>query len=179
MYKKLKNSELGRSDIQTFKNQKKNPIIIVLDNVRSLHNIGSIFRTADAFAIEKILLCGISAQPPHREINKTALGATDSVEWEYYSQTEQAIEAVKKKGYHIMAIEQTSNSTLLNQLKVKSGQKIALIFGHEVNGVAQEIVNLADSVVEIPQSGTKHSLNISVCAGVVLWDIYQKQSLKQ
>jgi len=178
MYKKLRNSELGRPNIEAFKKQKKNPIVIILDNVRSLHNIGSIFRTADAFAVEKIFLCGITAQPPHREINKTALGATESMEWEYYPKTEDALYQLKEIGYEVFVVEQTTNSLKLDQFQSNPKQKIALIFGHEVNGVAQKIVNLADQVIEIPQSGTKHSLNISVSVGIILWETYKNMLSK-
>lgn len=173
-HRKLANEELNRPEIEEFKAQEKAGIIIILDNIRSLNNIGSVFRTADAFAIKQIILCGITAQPPHREINKTALGATESVDWKHLPTTLQAIEEVKQKGYTVAAIEQTENSTLLNKFKPQKNQKMALIFGHEVKGVSQEAINASDCVLEIPQQGTKHSLNISVSAGVVLWDIIEK-----
>ena len=174
MYKKLANSELNRQSIESFKEEAKNKIVVVLDNIRSLNNIGSVFRTSDAFAIESIFLCGITAQPPHREINKTALGATESVDWKYVKETKEAVDKLKEEGYLIAAVEQTENSTSLDKLEIESDQKIALIFGHEVHGVDQEIINHCDMVIEIPQFGTKHSLNISVSVGVVLWDIISK-----
>jgi 23S rRNA (guanosine2251-2'-O)-methyltransferase len=174
MNRKLANDELGRIDLERFKIAEKTPIVVVLDNIRSLNNIGSVFRTSDAMAIEAVYLCGITAKPPHREINKTALGATESVVWEYFDRTELAVEKLKDKGYTIVSIEQTENSTYLNDYKVKKDQKLAIIMGHEVHGVAQEIIDLSDDVIEIPQKGTKHSLNISVTTGVVLWDLCSK-----
>lgn len=173
-HRKLANEELNRPHVEAFKSQEKVGLVIILDNIRSLNNIGSVFRTADAFAIEKIMLCGITAQPPHREINKTALGATESVKWEYQATTLEAIQEIKKEGYKVAAIEQTENSTLLNEFKPQTAQKMALIFGHEVKGVSQEAIDASDCVLEIPQQGTKHSLNISVSVGVVLWDISEK-----
>ena len=174
MNRKLANEELGRIDLESFKKAEKTPIVVVLDNVRSLNNIGSVFRTADAMAIEAVYLCGITAQPPHREINKTALGATESVDWKYYEKTETAVASLKKEGYTVLSIEQTEGSVFLNDFKVIQGQKFGLVFGHEVYGVEQDIIDLSDAVVEIPQKGTKHSLNISVSAGVVLWDLSSK-----
>lgn len=173
-HRKLANEELNRPEIEEFKAQEKAGIIIILDNIRSLNNIGSVFRTADAFAIEQIILCGITAQPPHREINKTALGATESVDWKHLPTTLEAIEEVKQKGYTVAAIEQTENSTFLNEFRPQNNQKMALIFGHEVKGVSQEAINASDCVLEVPQQGTKHSLNISVSVGVVLWDLIEK-----
>lgn len=170
-HKKLSISELNRPDVAAYKATKKNPIVVVLDNVRSLSNVGTFFRTGDAFAIEKILLCGITARPPHREINKTALGATESVDWKYFEHTKEAIELLKEEGYRLMAIEQTQNSTPLNEFRNTAEEKIAVIFGHEVNGVDQTIIDDCDDVLEIPQYGTKHSLNVSVSAGVVLWEL--------
>ena len=174
MNRKLANEELGRIDLESFKNSKKTPIVVVLDNIRSLNNIGSVFRTSDAMAIEAVYLCGITAQPPHREINKTALGATESVDWKYFEKTETAVDSLKEKGYTILSIEQTEGSVFLNDFEVKKGQKLALVFGHEVYGVEQDVIDLSDAVVEIQQKGTKHSLNISVSAGVVLWDLSTK-----
>ena len=174
MNRKLANEELGRLDLETFKNAKKTPIIVVLDNIRSLNNIGSVFRTSDAMAIEAVYLCGITAQPPHREINKTALGATESVDWSYFETTKAAVQSLKDDGYTILSVEQTEGSIMLNKFEVKEGQKLALVLGHEVNGVEQEIIDLSDDVIEIPQKGTKHSLNISVSTGVVLWDLCSK-----
>ncbi len=174
MNRKLKNEELNRSSVEDFQKSKKQSIIVVLDNIRSLNNIGSVFRTSDAFAIEAIFLCGITAKPPHREIHKTALGATESVRWNYFEKTEDAIKALKEKQYQIISIEQTEKSIALQDFKPNFDQKLGLIFGHEVNGVGQDIVNLSDTVIEIPQFGTKHSLNISVSAGVVLWELTKK-----
>jgi 23S rRNA (guanosine2251-2'-O)-methyltransferase len=172
MNRKLKNEELDRISIDAFKAAEKTPIIIVLDNIRSLNNIGSVFRTADAFLIEAVYLCGITAQPPHREIQKTALGATESVYWEYFTTTTEAINQLKTKGYKVAAIEQAENSIMLNEFTPP--EKLAVIFGNEVNGVEQEAINLSDYVIEIPQQGTKHSLNISVSCGVVIWDLFVK-----
>ncbi|OFY99856.1 MAG: RNA methyltransferase [Bacteroidetes bacterium RIFCSPLOWO2_12_FULL_31_6] len=174
MHKKLKNEELNRISTEEFKQTEKTPLIIVLDNVRSLNNIGSVFRTADAFLIEAVYLCGITAQPPHRDIQKTALGATETVTWKYFNNTLDALANLKQNQYKIAAIEQTENSIMLNNFKVKLNEKWALVFGNEVNGVEQEIINQSNVVIEIPQYGTKHSLNISVSAGIVVWEI-QKQ----
>lgn len=172
--RKLKNSELGRITPEDFKKTKKTPLIIVLDNIRSLNNIGSVFRTADAFLIEKIYLCGITATPPHKDIQKTALGATDSVAWEHVESTTKLIEELQQKGVQIAAIEQAENATFLDDFKPLKNQKYAVVFGNEVKGVQQEVVDGCDIVLEIPQYGTKHSLNISVSTGVVLWDIFSK-----
>lgn len=174
MHKKLQNEELNRITTEEFKQTNKTPLIIVLDNIRSLNNIGSVFRTADAFLIEAVYLCGITAQPPHRDIQKTALGATETVTWKYFENTKDALSNLKQNQYKIASIEQTQNSTMLNDFKVKLDEKWALVFGNEVNGVEQEIINQSDVVIEIPQYGTKHSLNISVSAGIVVWEI-QKQ----
>lgn len=171
MNRKLANEELGRIDVEAFKETSKTPIVVVLDNIRSLNNIGSVFRTSDAFAIQAVYLCGITAQPPHREINKTALGATESVDWKYFEDTEQALLELKKENFTLLSVEQTENSIYLNHFKVEKGQKFALIFGHEVKGVDQKVIDLSDHVIEIPQKGTKHSLNISVSVGVTLWDL--------
>jgi len=172
MNRKLKNEELDRISIDDFKAAKKTPIVIVLDNIRSLNNIGSIFRTADAFLIEAVYLCGITAQPPHREIQKTALGATESVQWKYFGSTTEAVTELKIKNYQIVVIEQAENSIMLDKFNPKN--KLGVIFGNEVNGVEQDVVNLSDCVVEIPQYGTKHSLNVSVSLGVVIWELYRK-----
>lgn len=172
--RKLRNSELGRISIEEFKAAKKTPIIVVLDNIRSLNNIGSVFRTSDAFLIEKIYLCGITATPPHKEIHKTALGATESVEWEYVEDTLSLVEKLKVESIKVLAIEQAEDSVMLNDLTVEKNQKYAIVFGNEVKGVQQEVVSAADSCIEIPQLGTKHSLNISVSCGVVLWDLFVK-----
>ena len=176
--RKLNTDELGRVGIEDFKKQDKLPIIVILDNVRSMHNIGSVFRTSDGFAIEKIYLCGITAQPPHREIEKTARGATQSIEWEYSSNISELISKLKKDGYLIIAIEQAKNSVMLNDFQHKTSAKYALIFGNEVNGVSVEAMELIDECIEIPQFGTKHSFNIVVSAGIVLWDFFAKIKLK-
>jgi tRNA G18 (ribose-2'-O)-methylase SpoU len=172
--KKLKLEELGRMDLAAFKAASKTPIIIVLDNIRSMNNIGSVFRSADAFAVEAIYLCGITAQPPHREIEKTALGATDSVQWKYFENTLAAIADLKAKDYHICAIEQVANSVSLAQLTIDKELKYALIFGNEVMGVEQQAIDQSDTCIEIPQFGTKHSFNIAVTAGIVLWECYRQ-----
>jgi len=172
--RKLKNSELDRLSVDDFKAVEKTPIIIVLDNIRSLNNIGSVFRTSDAFLIEKIYLCGITATPPHKDIHKTALGSTDTVSWEYVENTMDLIEKLKEDKVKICAIEQAENATMLNEFSVEKKTKYALVFGNEVKGVAQDVVSASDSVIEIPQFGTKHSLNISVSCGVVIWDVFCK-----
>ena len=172
--RKLTNSELGRKDQDEFKQASKTPIIIVLDDVRSLHNIGSVFRTADAFLIEKIYLCGITATPPNKEIHKTALGATDTVAWEYSKDVLEVINLLKTDGVKVLAIEQVENALMLQDFEPDTDTKYALIFGNEVKGVAQEAVSMCDGVIEIPQLGTKHSLNISVSAGIVVWDVFRK-----
>ena len=168
--RKLLNSELDRKSVEQFRKSEKSPFIIVLDNVRSQNNVGSIFRTADAFLSEAVYLCGITATPPHREINKTALGATESVTWKYYSKTSEAINELRDSGYRIIGIEQAEGSVELQNMKINKGEKYALVFGHEVNGVDQEILNLCDHCVEIPQFGTKHSFNIAISVGIVLWE---------
>lgn len=172
--RKLKNEELERKTIEEFKHSDKTPIVVVLDNVRSLNNIGSVFRTADAFLIEAVYLCGITATPPHKDIHKTALGATDSVAWKYFPDTLSAIENLKKENHKIYAIEQTEKSIFLNNFSPNKNEKIALIFGNEINGVAQNAIEQCDASIEIPQLGTKHSLNIAVSVGVVVWDIFSK-----
>lgn len=172
--RKLKNSELDRLDVEAFKAAKKTPIVIVLDNIRSLNNIGSVFRTADAFLVEKIYLCGITAKPPHKDIQKTALGATESVAWEYVEDTLALVKRLQAESYTVCAIEQAENATFLNDLRVEATKKYALVLGNEVKGVLQEVVTASDVVVEIPQYGTKHSLNIAVTAGVVVWDLWSK-----
>ena len=176
MNRKLKNSELERLDIFEFKAAKKTPIIIVLDNIRSLNNIGSVFRTSDAFLIEKIYLCGITAQPPHNDIRKTALGSTETVDWEYAEDIMTIIEKLKKDNVQICAIEQAENAILLNDFKPQFHTTYAFVFGNEVKGVAQNVVDAGDVIIEIPQYGTKHSLNISVSCGVVIWDVFSKLS---
>lgn len=172
--RKLKNNELDRLSVDAFKEAEKTPIIIVLDNIRSLNNIGSVFRTSDAFLVEKIYLCGITATPPHKDIHKTALGSTDTVAWEHIENTMDLIEKLKAEKVQICSIEQAENATMLNNFTPEENTKYALIFGNEVKGVAQNVVSASDVVIEIPQYGTKHSLNISVSCGVVVWDIFSK-----
>jgi tRNA G18 (ribose-2'-O)-methylase SpoU len=169
--KKLSMEELNRLDVASFKKSEKLPVVVVLDNVRSMNNIGSVFRTCDAFRIDAVFLCGITAKPPHKDIEKTALGATESVSWQYFESTKQAVERLRTDSYKIYAIEQVKNSIFLNQFAMKKNEKLALIFGNEVMGVEQDIINECNACIEIPQFGTKHSLNISVSAGIVLWHI--------
>lgn len=175
--KKLALEELGRISVDEFKEVEKLPVCIVLDNVRSLHNVGSAFRTADAFRIEKIFLTGITGTPPHREIQKSALGATESVAWEYAEHTIDAIKSLKAAGYDIVIIEQTTSSKSLQDFQPIADKKYALVFGNEVEGVSEEILSLADVAIEIPQSGTKHSLNVSVCLGIVTWEFFKRLKL--
>ncbi|MGB2759153.1 RNA methyltransferase [Maribacter stanieri] len=172
--RKLRNEELDRKDVEGYKLADKSPIIIVLDNIRSLNNIGSVFRTADAFLIEKIYLCGITATPPHKDIHKTALGSTDSVAWEHVQDTLTLVERLKNEGNHVISVEQAENATMLNEYLPSKTKKQVLIFGNEVKGVSQNVVSASDEVLEIPQFGTKHSLNISVSVGVVVWDCWSK-----
>jgi len=172
--KKIQNAELNRLSVSAFKDSEKNPIVVVLDNVRSMNNIGSVFRTCDAFRVEQLYLCGITATPPHREIHKTALGATDSVSWEYFEDTKKAVACLKEEGYFILAVEQTDKSVHLNDYVPDKTKKMALIFGNEINGIDDEVLALCDFCLEIPQFGTKHSINISVSAGIILWDIVTK-----
>lgn len=173
MRKRL-NEELGRKTINEFAISEKLPLAIILDNVRSHNNVGSVFRTADAFLIEKILLCGITATPPHRDIQKTALGATDSVKWKHYTSAMDAVLELKKDGYIIVGVEQVEGAYELNDFPVVRGERYALVFGHEIYGVSQGVVDACDHCVEIPQFGTKHSFNIAVSAGIVLWEFYTK-----
>ena len=172
--RKIKNEELGRLDVAAFKAANKTPIILVVDNIRSLHNIGSVFRTADAFRVQEIVLCGITAQPPHKDIHKTALGATESVSWRYESDSLQAVKTLKEKGVKVIAVEQAEGAQSLESFTPKAHTTYALVFGNEVKGVAQEVVSAAHGVLEIPQYGTKHSLNVSVSVGVVVWQLFQK-----
>jgi len=174
--RKLKNNELGRISVDEFKSITKTPLIIVLDNIRSLNNIGSVFRTSDAFLIEKIYLCGISATPPNKDIHKTALGATESVDWEYAEETLEVVQQLQTENVQVLAIEQAENSTKLDDFFPKKNQKYAIVMGNEVKGVQQKVVNAAELCVEIPQLGTKHSLNISVTTGVVIWDLFTKMN---
>ena len=172
--RKLANAELERKNIDEFKAADKTPVIIILDDIRSLHNIGSVFRTSDAFLIEKIYLCGITATPPNKEIHKTALGATDTVEWEYEKDILTVLDHLRKENVSLFAIEQVENAVFLHDFQVENKKRYALIFGNEVKGVSQEAIKKCDGVIEIPQLGTKHSLNIAVSAGIVIWDIFQK-----
>jgi tRNA G18 (ribose-2'-O)-methylase SpoU len=172
--RKLENKELDRKSVKDFKEAKKTPLIIVLDDIRSLHNIGSVFRTSDAFLIEKIYLCGITATPPNKEIHKTALGATETVSWEYQKDVLTVIEDLKKIAVAVFAVEQVENAIFLQDFKVEKDKKYALVFGNEVYGVSQKAIEICNGTIEIPQLGTKHSLNISVSAGIVVWDLYKK-----
>lgn len=172
--RKLSLKELNRPSVAEFKAQEKAPVCLVLDNIRSALNVGSAFRTADAFALEKIYLCGITATPPHREILKTAIGATESVEWAYEKEVVQAIRRLQEQGYRVLAIEQADKRTFLQDVRVDQGQKYALVFGNEVQGVSEEAMAVVDGCVEVPQFGTKHSLNISVCLGIVVWEFFRQ-----
>lgn len=175
--RKLLNEELGRKNIEEFREAEKSPFVIILDNIRSQSNVGSVFRTADAFLTESICLCGITATPPHRDIQKTALGATESVPWKYYTETIEALRDLKSAGYEAIAVEQVEGSVKLGDFSLESGRKYCLIFGNEVNGVSQSVLNECDHFIEIPQFGTKHSFNIAVSAGIVLWEL-NKQTNK-
>jgi len=170
LVQKLKLEELNRIDVETFKKVKKIPLVIILDNIRSMHNVGAAFRTADAFLIEKIILCGITPQPPHREIHKAALGATESVDWSHESDINAAISDYKSQGYEIIGIEQTSDSRMITDFSIDKSKKYALILGNEVEGISDEALPNIDTFLEIPQLGTKHSLNVSVCGGIVMWE---------
>ncbi len=171
--KKLKLEELGRIDIETFKQTKKTPLVVVLDNVRSMHNVGAIFRTADAFLIEKVVLCGITPQPPHREIHKAALGATESVDWIYEKDIATALQNLKADNFQILGIEQTSDSKMITDYSINKEEKYALVLGNEVDGLSEDALSEYDSFLEIPQLGTKHSLNVSVCGGIVMWEFFK------
>lgn len=174
MNRKLKNSELERKSIDEFKDAQKTPVIVVLDNIRSLNNVGSVFRSSDAFLVEKIYLCGITATPPHKDIQKTALGATETVAWEHVEDTIALVEKLQKENVKVLAIEQAEDAVFLNDFQPEASVKYAVVFGNEVKGVQQSVVSASDTVIEIPQYGTKHSLNISVTTGVVLWDLLSK-----
>lgn len=176
--RKLSGSELSRPSIDEFREMPKLPVVVILDNVRSLHNVGSVFRTADAFAVQSIELCGITATPPNREIQKTALGATESVLWNYWDSTLDAVHHFKSLGYEILAVEQVIDSVSLQDIKVTGRKPLVMVFGHEVSGVHDEVLKACDSFIEIPQQGTKHSLNVAVSVGVVLWEISKKMSLQ-
>lgn len=170
MTRKLKLEELGRIDIEAFKETEKIPLVVILDNVRSMHNVGATFRTADAFLVQEIVLCGITPQPPHREIHKAALGATDSVDWTYVEDVVVAVNVLKEKGYTIIGIEQTTHSMYLTDYDIDPKHKYAVILGNEVDGISDEVLPHCDVLLEIPQLGTKHSLNVSVCGGIVMWE---------
>lgn len=171
--RKLRVEELNRISIEDFRSTVKIPLTVVLDNVRSQHNIGSVFRTGDAFRVEEILLCGITATPPNAEIHKTALGAEDSVKWRYFEETLSAVRELKTNGYTVFSVEQAENSFSLEMFRPDTNRKYAVVFGHEVHGVQQEVIDASDGCLEIPQSGTKHSLNVSVTAGIVIWDFFK------
>ena len=179
MTKKLKLEELGRIDVETFKKTAKIPLVVILDSVRSMHNVGAIFRTADAFLVEKIVLCGITPQPPHREIHKAALGATESVDWIFEENINTAIDNLKKDNFNIIGIEQTSTSQLISDFEIDPRKKYALILGNEVDGISDEALNNIDIFLEIPQLGTKHSLNVSVCGGIVIWEFAKNLGIKK
>tara|TARA_B100000953_G_scaffold273961_1_gene246346 strand:- start:229 stop:762 length:534 start_codon:yes stop_codon:yes gene_type:complete len=172
--RKLENFELNRKSIDEYKIVEKIPLVLILDNIRSLHNIGSIFRSSDAFLIEKIYLCGITATPPHRDIQKTALGATESVSWEYSKDTCETISSLKERGVKVIAVEQVKDSISLQNFFPKKSKRYAFVFGNEVNGVSQSIIDMCENAIEIPQEGTKHSLNISISVGLVIWNFYSK-----
>jgi len=171
---KLKITEIIRLTPEEFKNEKKIPLIVVLDNVRSLHNVGSVFRTADAFLVEAVYLCGITSTPPNAEIHKTALGAENTVEWKYFDDASQAVEQLKADNYTVFAVEQAEGSTLLSEIELEKEKKYAVIFGNEVKGVQQSVVDMCDGCIEIPQFGTKHSLNVSVAGGIVVWEFFNR-----
>jgi len=178
MMRKLKNSELNRLEVEEFKQTKKIPLVVILDNIRSLNNIGSVFRTSDAFVVEKIYLCGITATPPNKDIHKTALGATETVAWEYVENTIDVVQSLQENGYIVASIEQADNATMLEDFDISDNNKYAIVMGNEVKGVRQEVVSTSDHCIEIPQFGTKHSLNISVTTGIVLWKFLEKLRLK-
>lgn len=172
--RKLRNSELNRLSVEEYKSVSKTPMVVVLDNIRSCNNIGSVFRTSDALLVEKVYLCGITAKPPNAEIHKTALDAEKTVEWEYFEKTEDAVAQLQSMGFKVYAIEQVENSISLPDFLPPAGEKVAVVFGNEVKGVQQKVVNLCNGSIEIPQFGTKHSFNVSVSAGIILWDIFRK-----
>lgn len=175
--RKLTIEEMGRMDVATFREVDKLAVVVVLDNVRSLHNVGAVFRTADAFALHGLCLCGITATPPSPEIHKTALGAEDTVAWTYYADTLEAVSALKREGYKLLAVEQVEGSTSLSDLTLSPNDKVALVMGNEVKGVRQEVIDICDGAIEIPQYGTKHSLNVSISAGIVMWEV--QKALRQ
>lgn len=175
--RKLKVTEMGRMSPEEYRESMKNPIVVVLDHVRSLYNVGSIFRTADAMRLSGVILCGITATPPNVEIHKTALGAEDTVPWKYFKRTEEAVEWLREEGYTVMAVEQCEGSTPLQEFTPDTESKYAIVMGNEVKGVAQDVVDMCDGCIEIPQFGTKHSMNVSVTAGMIIWDMVQKSYL--
>jgi len=177
MNKKVSNEALNRLTEEEFKSAKKTPIVVVLDNVRSAQNVGSVFRSSDAFRLEKICLCGITPTPPSREMNKTALGATESVDWEYFADTGACLRILSEQDFECIAIEQTEDSEKLGAFKIESGEKYALVFGNEVDGVEQDVVDQCDKSLEIPQIGIKHSINISVCAGITIWEFFRQMEM--
>ncbi len=172
--RKLSMDDLNRKSTEEFKNASQTPIVLVLDNIRSMNNIGSVFRTADAFLLQGVYLCGVTATPPHREIQKTALGATESVDWKHFPTTIDAVAELKKEGYTVYSVEQAENSTMLDTLTISDKKKIALVFGNEVSGVEQVVIDDSDGCIEIPQYGTKHSLNLAVSVGIVVWEVVRK-----
>jgi tRNA G18 (ribose-2'-O)-methylase SpoU len=172
--KKLKNEELGRLSVEGYKNAEKSPVVMVLDNIRSLNNVGSVFRTSDAFRVSEVMLCGITGKPPHREIQKTALGATESVDWKYFETTLEAVRYLKSQGYKVIAVEQMAESISLDRFIPKTKESYAFIFGNEINGISPDILQFVDHCIEIPQFGTKHSFNVSVSAGIILWHYYYR-----
>jgi 23S rRNA (guanosine2251-2'-O)-methyltransferase len=173
--RKLNMDELNRKSVHEFKEAEKMPVVVVLDNIRSMHNVGSVFRTADAFLLRGIYLCGYTPQPPHRDIHKTALGATETVEWKYAETTVEAVTRLKADGYKVFAVEQVEASIPLHQFNMNNNEPVAVVFGNEVSGVEQEVIKLCDGCIEIPQLGMKHSLNISVAAGIVLWELVREK----
>lgn len=176
--KKLKLEELNRVDLPTFKKLKKIPVVVILDNIRSMHNVGSLFRTSDAFVVEKIVLGGITPRPPHREIQKSALGATESVEWIHTENTVEVLTELRLEGYEILGIEQTTSSIPLQEFTISPEAKYAIVLGNEVDGISEEVLGCCTAFIEIPQSGTKHSLNVSVCGSIILWEFYRTLELK-
>ena len=173
--KKLKITEMHRLSVEQYKASDKTPLVVVLDNVRSLYNVGSVFRTADAFRLSGVCLCGITARPPHPEIHKTALGAEDAVDWKYFEQAEDCVEWLRQEGYTVFAIEQCEGSTMLNELRIKNEElRMAVVLGNEVKGVQQSVIDMCDGCLEIPQYGTKHSMNVSVTAGIVIWELHNR-----
>ena len=168
--------ELNRVTTEEFKAQEKIPLVVVMDNVRSMYNVGSVFRTCDAFSVERLLLCGITACPPHKEIAKTALGATESVDWAHYATTVEAVTELKQQGYKVLAVEQVDSSVMLDRMEVSGDEKTAIVLGNEVFGVDDEVLALCDGAIEIPQNGTKHSLNVSIAGGIVIWEFFKRMT---